>query len=125
MGASGLWSFVNSINFQIRQISVTNHSNPFSIKHAVRWVRITEKSINISGLKSPYHRLENRNLFWPYKKILQNSGYDHWHCRHITFGVTYNFSKVGEIMVSKYGIWSYQGHFQIKLALIMILKMKL
>ena len=28
------------------------------------------------------------------RKILQNSeGHDHWHCRHITFSVIYNFSK--------------------------------
>ena len=46
-GASGLWSFVYSITFQIKETTATDifpgNKNPFSIKPTVWCVKIAEK----------------------------------------------------------------------------------
>ena len=57
MVASGLWSFVYFINFQIRQIPATNH---FSLEKIILFLLsillcghdFWKKNINVSGLKS-------------------------------------------------------------------------
>ena len=83
MDASGLQSFVYSINFQIRLIMgniFPGNNNRF---------KIFEKIIIFASLKSPYHRLANRTkLILPLILLLfcQNiEGHDHWYYRHITF----------------------------------------
>ena len=93
MDASGLWSFVYSINFQIRQIPATNHH--FSC----------EKSLLIfSSLRSHYHRQGNRKkLILP----LKNSS-KLWRTWSLALPVRnflshLHFFKVGEIMLLKHG----------------------
>ena len=50
-GASGLWSFVYSINFQIKETTATDifpgNKNPCSIKPTVWCVKISEKNPSI------------------------------------------------------------------------------
>ena len=86
MDASGLLSFAYSINFQIRQISAKD--NHFSCKKSLLFLRvkISEKKKSLfSGLRSRCYRQAN-----------------------ITFAFTFHqshlhFSKVGELMLLKYG----------------------
>ena len=46
--------------------------NPFPIEPTVVLVKISERNINFSILKLPYHRLANRETYFFTKKILQN-----------------------------------------------------
>ena len=61
--------------FQPQTNIFPGNSNPFSIKSTVVGVKIFEKSINISDLKSHYHRLARkvRNLFYHEKNASK-----HW-----------------------------------------------
>ena len=93
MDASRIWSFLYSINFQIRQIPATNHH--FSC----------EKSLLIfSSLRSHYHRQGNRKkLILP----LKNSS-KLWRTWSLALPVRnflshLHFFKVGEIMLLKNG----------------------
>ena len=93
MDASRIWSFLYSINFQIRQIPATNHH--FSC----------EKSLLIfSSLRSHYHRQGNRKkLILPLKNSAKL-----WRTWSLALPVRnflshLHFFKVGEIMLLKNG----------------------
>ena len=90
--APGLWSFVYSTNFQIKQIPASNiflgNINTFSIK--------PKKIINLFSLRSRYRRLAKRK-----KLILPLGNYMKNFLEH-NFLSNVQFSKC-EMMVSKYG----------------------
>ena len=76
--ASGLWSFVYSINFQIRKISATNPYFSCEKSLLLCWSRFGKKKHffrkkNIlSGLRSCYHKQANRKkLILPLKKYFK------------------------------------------------------
>ena len=61
----------------------------FAIRPTFMPVKMSRKNvINFSRLKSFNDRLANRK-----KLIKEQKGYSHWHCKHIIFSVSYNFSK--------------------------------
>ena len=103
MDASGLWSFVYSINFQIRQIPATNHHLSCEKILLLCGPRFLKKDI-FSCFRSCYHRQANRKkLFCHYKNtsklwrtwslaLLVHNFLSHLH-----------FFKVCEIMLLKYG----------------------
>ena len=47
------------VKFQPQTSIIPGNSNPFSIKPTVVWVKISEKKISFSGLRSCYDRLPN------------------------------------------------------------------
>ena len=76
MDASGLWSFVFSINFQIREIPATKLHFSCEKKPIVVLVKISEKkrrkkSNFFSGLRSCCHRQTNRKKLLPLKKYFK------------------------------------------------------
>ena len=83
MDASGLWSFVFSINFQIREIPATKLHFSCEKKPIVVLVKISDKkkkkkkkkerkkSNFFSGLRSCCHRQTNRKKLLPLKKYFK------------------------------------------------------
>ena len=92
--------------FQPQTNIFPGNSNTFSIKPTAVWVKISEKSINFSGLRTSYLKLANR------KKLILPLGKDFKTLKNIIIGTARSFT----IFQS--------GYFQIKLPLILILQMK-
>ena len=95
MDASGLWSFVYSIKFQIRQIPATNHHFSSEKSLLLCGSRFLKKNIIISCLRflvTTGKQIEK--IYFATKRMLQNfEGHDHWHCQYGTFWVIYIFLK--------------------------------
>ena len=92
---SGLWSFVYSINFQIRQIPATNHH--FSCEYSLllygqRFLKEKKSFFTVWDLVTTCKQIE-KTLILPLKILQTFEGHDHWHCQCITFWVIYIFSK--------------------------------
>ena len=108
-----------------RQIPAANQHFFLGIATLFYWfyccrVKAPEKNINIFGLKSPYHRITNRNkLILPLEKYLKT-------LKNMIIGTVgtliYNFWQWMKRWCQNIGIRCYQVHLQIKLQLILILQ---
>ena len=106
MDASGLWSFVHSINFQTRQIPATNIHFSCEKSLVMCWSRFQKKTF-FFGLRSCYHRQANwKKLNLLLKNTLKLEGYDHSHCQYITFWVIYIFQSGWDNVVE---IWEFNA----------------
>ena len=109
MDASGLWSFVYSIKFQIRQIPATNHHFSSEKSLLLCGSRFLKKNIIISCLRflvTTGKQIEK--IYFATKRMLQNfEGHDHWHSKYITISVIYIFLKWMRCCWNM-GIWCYQ-----------------
>ena len=113
MDASGLWSFLYSINFQTRQIPTTSHHFSCEKSLLLCGSRFLKKNIIFSSLRSCYYNQANR------KKLILSLKNTSKLCRtwplslsvH-TFSSHLHFFKVGEIMLLKYkNLMLPAGHY--------------
>ena len=100
MDASGLSSFVYSINFQIRQIQTRNQH--FSEK---RLLLCGSRFLKKKKKKNPASK--QKETYFAIRKILPNfERHDHWQYRYITFSVIYFFSKWVSNVIE---IWTFDA----------------
>ena len=98
MDASGLWSFVYSINFQVTQIPATSHHFSCEKSLLLGGSRFLKKK-KFSGLRSCYHRQANRKkTYFATEKILQNfEGHDSWHYSYKFFQSGWDVVEIMEL----------------------------
>ena len=95
MDASGLWSFVCSINFQLRQFPATNQHISCKESLLLYRSRFLKETIILFWFEILLPQtIKEKETYFSTRKILQNfEGHDHWYCPYTTFWVIYFSSK--------------------------------
>lgn len=105
------WSFVCSIDLQIRQIG---NDKPFSIRSSVVRVKVSREKHQLFQFEIflPQAIKQKKSYFANIKTFKNFEGHDHRHCRHITFWFIYNLSMWARYWWQNMNIWCYQGNSQ-------------